>query len=159
MATTSRRENFLAFSTSLTGCAPDVLDSADAAANYLQTFDAGVKAANVDAILDTYGRQISTGGMTPEQAVAAILAGSFDRPGAWSLSKGTRALLKLWFTGYWVDTTGSADPPPPYSSAQSYARGLVWLVAQAHPVGVSNLRFGYWNNVPPPLDEYVGKIT
>jgi hypothetical protein len=33
-------------------------------------------------------------------------------------------------------------------SATAYTQGLVWLIAQAHPMGYSNLQFGYWSREP-----------
>ncbi len=33
-------------------------------------------------------------------------------------------------------------------SAKAYTLGLVWQIAQAHPMGYSNLQFGYWSREP-----------
>ena len=33
-------------------------------------------------------------------------------------------------------------------SAKAYTQGLVWQIAQAHPMGYSNLQFGYWSREP-----------
>jgi hypothetical protein len=151
----ARRDDFLAFSSALTGFGMDVLSAADGAAGYLAIVDAKTPAGSLDALLRVYAGQIAAG-KSPTDAVAAILAGTFDGGWpAWSLSAGIRSILKLWFVGLWIDDK-SADGQP-YPSAQAYARGLVWLAAQAHPVGVSNFRFGYWKDAPPPLSEFVGK--
>jgi hypothetical protein len=155
MTNTTRRDDFLAFSRVLTGFGMDVLVDADDAADYLRIFDAHARAINVDAILYIYRRITTEMMMTPRQTVEAILAGTFDdRWPAWPLSTGTKSLLKLWYTGTWVSPSTDSDPVIP--SPQAYARGLVWLAAQAHPVGVSKLRFGHWENAPPPLSEFVG---
>lgn len=37
-------------------------------------------------------------------------------------------------------------------SPTTYTNGLVWRVAQAHPMGYSNLQFGYWGQEPPSLE-------
>jgi hypothetical protein len=31
---------------------------------------------------------------------------------------------------------------------------VVWRVAQAHPMGWSNLQFGYWGQEPPDLEMF-----
>ena len=33
-------------------------------------------------------------------------------------------------------------------SAKAYTLGLVWQIVQAHPMGYSNLQFGYWSREP-----------
>ena len=49
-------------------------------------------------------------------------------------------------------------------SAKAYTQGRVWQIAQAHPMGYSNLQFGYWTrepadpNVKAPLDFITDKI-
>jgi hypothetical protein len=151
----SRRDDFLAFSSALTGFGTDVLAAADGAAGYLAIADGKTPAGSLDALLQVYAGQIATGKPAAD-VVTAILAGKFDRSWpAWPLSAGTRSILTLWFIGLWIDDK-SADGQP-YPSAQAYARGLVWLAAQAHPVGVSSFRFGYWKDPPPALSEFLGK--
>ena len=33
-------------------------------------------------------------------------------------------------------------------SPKAYTQGLVWQIAGAHPMGYSNLQFGYWSRDP-----------
>ena len=33
--------------------------------------------------------------------------------------------------------------------------GWIWRILQAHPMGYSMMRFGYWANKPPPLERYL----
>jgi hypothetical protein len=40
-------------------------------------------------------------------------------------------------------------------SATAYTQGWTWRVAQAHPMGYSELRYGYWGNDPLPLGDYI----
>ena len=40
-------------------------------------------------------------------------------------------------------------------SPAAYTQGWTWRVAQAHPMGYSELRFGYWAQDPLPLDDYI----
>jgi hypothetical protein len=39
-------------------------------------------------------------------------------------------------------------------SPTTYTNGLVWRVAQAHPMGYSNLQFGYWGQEPPDIEMF-----
>ena len=43
-------------------------------------------------------------------------------------------------------------PPVKVISPAAYTQGWTWRVAQAHPMGYSELRFGYWAKDPLPLD-------
>jgi len=40
-------------------------------------------------------------------------------------------------------------------SSNSYVEGWIWRILQAHPMGYSMMRFGYWANQPPPLSAYL----
>jgi hypothetical protein len=40
-------------------------------------------------------------------------------------------------------------------SPGAYTNSLVWRVAQAHPMGYSNLQFGYWGQEPPAIDTFI----
>jgi hypothetical protein len=80
-----------------------------------------------------------------------------------------RSIVLLWYLGSWYkpeDLKSSLDPKAPRApinsqvvSAKAYTQGLVWQIAQAHPMGYSNLQFGYWSRDPvdsndknPPLN-------
>ena len=79
-----------------------------------------------------------------------------------------RTIMLEWYLGSWYDPAilasyHAANPPsaPPAGtgtviSPQAYTQGWAWSVAQAHPMGYSNLTFGYWAGQPPPLSAYVG---
>jgi hypothetical protein len=77
-----------------------------------------------------------------------------------------RSIVLLWYLGSWytpkalMDQAGAAKPGLISSevlSAKAYTQGLVWQIAGAHPMGYSNLQFGYWSRKPsdpndnPPL--------
>ena len=53
----------------------------------------------------------------------------------------------------------SAPPvnPDKVISSAAYTQGWMWRVGQAHPMGYSEWRFGYWAADPPPLDTFIGK--
>jgi hypothetical protein len=77
-----------------------------------------------------------------------------------------RSIILMWLTGSWyapddLKRYASANPPSdPIASTvispKAYTQGWVWSAAQAHPMGHSNLRFGYWQDQPPPLAAFVG---
>jgi hypothetical protein len=68
-----------------------------------------------------------------------------------------RSIVLLWYLGSWYkpeDQKKNAAPgtrtfvPSQVVSAKAYTLGLVWQIAQAHPMGYSNLQFGYWSREP-----------
>ena len=88
---------------------------------------------------------------------AAIFASSAD----WF----ARSVMLEWYLGSWyvpeelekyaADPSGGA-PPGQVISSIAYTSGWAWNVAQAHPMGFSSLRFGYWASEPPSLQDFVG---
>jgi hypothetical protein len=71
-----------------------------------------------------------------------------------------RSIVLMWYLGAWYDPgdlkalAGPAPAPPDLShkviSAKAYTQGWVWRVAQAHPMGSSDMQFGYWGRKPNP---------
>lgn len=72
-----------------------------------------------------------------------------------------RSIVLLWYLGSWyepADLKSNATPAgkpgnrafigSQVVSAKAYTQGLVWQIAQAHPMGYSNLQFGYWSRDP-----------
>ena len=63
-----------------------------------------------------------------------------------------RSIVLLWYLGAWYSPDDlqnkAAKPNPIVVSPKAYTQGLVWLVAGAHPMGYSNLQFGYWSRSP-----------
>jgi hypothetical protein len=79
-----------------------------------------------------------------------------------------RSIILAWYSGSWylpktLQAYNSPNPPPPpvnpdkVISPAAYTQGWMWRVAQAHPMGYSEWRFGYWAADPPPLDDFIGK--
>ncbi|MEI9922284.1 MAG: hypothetical protein WDN50_00715 [Bradyrhizobium sp.] len=75
-----------------------------------------------------------------------------------------RSIVLMWYLGSWYDpndlrskAAGSKDfLKSQVVSATAYTQGLVWQIAQAHPMGYSNLQFGYWSREPvDPNDQNV----
>jgi len=70
-----------------------------------------------------------------------------------------RSIVLLWYLGSWYepgDLKDAAASPESVRapitqkvlSAKSYTQGLVWQIVGAHPMGYSNLQFGYWSRDP-----------
>jgi hypothetical protein len=83
--------------------------------------------------------------------VAAVNAGGDDTKFL------ARSIVLLWYLGSWYkpeDLKKNATPGAQalilsqVVSAKAYTLGLVWQIAQAHPMGYSNLQFGYWSRDP-----------
>jgi hypothetical protein len=70
-----------------------------------------------------------------------------------------RSIVLLWYLGSWYDPgdlkDAAASPESVHApikqkvvSAKAYTQGLVWQIVGAHPMGYSNLQFGYWSRFP-----------
>jgi hypothetical protein len=69
-----------------------------------------------------------------------------------------RSIVLLWYLGSWYKPgdlkAKSATPgnrafiPSVVVSPKAYTQGLVWQIVGAHPMGYSNLQFGYWSRDP-----------
>jgi len=66
-----------------------------------------------------------------------------------------RSIVLLWYLGSWYEPgdlkNAAASPESVHApikqrvlSAKAYTQGLVWQIVGAHPMGYSNLQFGYW---------------
>jgi hypothetical protein len=69
-----------------------------------------------------------------------------------------RSIVLLWYLGSWykpedLQKQATAANPGRINSSEvlspkAYTQGLVWQIAGAHPMGYSNLQFGYWSRDP-----------
>jgi hypothetical protein len=68
-----------------------------------------------------------------------------------------RSIVLLWYLGSWYQPADLKENSAPGTrhlisstvvSAKAYTQGLVWQIAGAHPMGYSNLQFGYWSRDP-----------
>jgi Membrane bound FAD containing D-sorbitol dehydrogenase len=73
-----------------------------------------------------------------------------------------RSIILAWYLGVWYEPKVLAQTPPPFPvpplkviSPAAYTQGWTWRVAQAHPMGYSELRFGYWSDEPLPLNDFI----
>jgi hypothetical protein len=144
------RTSFVRLSSVLTGyptstLAPSV-DPIDLASEYLAAVKQRAAAATLDQLLSVYASiDKATGGDLSQQAAPVqqqILADPTLGPLA-------RRILRLWYVSIWYD----AEPPSMFEngtviSMNAYVGGLVWDAAQAHPMGYSELAYGYWASPP-----------
>jgi hypothetical protein len=79
-----------------------------------------------------------------------------------------RSLVLLWYLGSLYDPKELRNNSAPGAqgfvgsqvvSAKAYTQGLVWQIAQAHPMGYSNLQFGYWSRLPNDPNDATALIT
>jgi len=152
-------DTFVAISAALTGIDPGKLapgvDPIKVSAEYFQK-------ASTEAP-DVFKRVLSIASATPPPAnlADALLNGSGD-----DVRFLCRSIMLMWFLGSWFNPNdlklyASAIPPAaPISSSvvssKAYTQGWVWAAAQAHPMGYSTLRFGYWNQPPVALNDFIG---
>jgi hypothetical protein len=75
-----------------------------------------------------------------------------------------RSIVLMWYLGAWYDPDHLQklelpDPPPikfKVISPKAYTQGWVWRVAQTHPMGFSEMQFGYWSRPPSPRGDFIG---
>jgi hypothetical protein len=79
-----------------------------------------------------------------------------------------RSVTLLWYLGSWYKPADLKSAPPAGKrldsrvvSAKAYTQGRLWQIAQAHPMGYSNMQFGYWSRDPkdPKTPDPLGFIT
>ena len=163
MSSTTELDTFVALSALLTGIAADKLapqlDPTDVKTAYFNTAkqqDAGTLGDLLSIFSEAKQR-----GDSDEQIATLIFEQSGDEV-AWF----ARSVMLEWYLATWYDPgelqrCASKEPPQVPSSgtvisATAYTQGWAWSVAQAHPMGYSTLRFGYWAQQPPSLSDFVG---
>jgi hypothetical protein len=163
---TTEIATFVAVSSLLTGIAANklapLLDPTDVKTLYFN-YAKQQGAAELQQLLDIFLAN-------KDKPDAEIAASIFASNVAWF----ARSVMLEWYLSAWYDpdalaqyaaqandpTRSCIDPPQqPNStviSSVAYTQGWAWNVAQAHPMGFSNFRFGYWSANPPSLTAFVG---
>ncbi|MFB9263884.1 sugar dehydrogenase complex small subunit [Bradyrhizobium erythrophlei] len=82
-----------------------------------------------------------------------------------------RSIVLMWYLGAWyepadlkrlVDARKDAKPafvPFTVISPKAYTQGWLWRVIQAHPMGYSDMQFGYWTRPPEPLEDFISRTA
>ena len=166
MSNDQTMQNFIGLSAVLTGfnasvIAPD-LDPVNIKAEYLPFFINKVGAGLTEQIFATFASLSAQTNpkLTDQQIGQAML----DPSNGADFVLACRKLIFMWYSGAWptlipATATEPATTVSDIISAKSYTCGLVWQVMQAHPMGDSNYRYGYWAKPPAPLSAYTGNDT
>jgi len=76
-----------------------------------------------------------------------------------------RSIVLMWYLGAWYDpehlrelAEHPSSSPAKFEviSPKAYTQGWVWRVAQAHPMGFSEMQFGYWSRPPSARTDFIG---
>lgn len=146
-----RLDQFVALSSALTGFTTDVLspplDPTDPPLKqlYLRTVDTQ-SPATVDALLAAFA---TLSGQPPQTIANTLLEVDSASPSDTALM--ARSIIKLWYVGSWYPPASVSATDGSVVSMNAYIGGLAWVAMQAHPMGYSELKFGYWNAAPAPL--------
>jgi Membrane bound FAD containing D-sorbitol dehydrogenase len=152
------RALFIALSAALTGIAKERLSPA---VDPVQINREYFKQAKTDPAFDGLMQIIRADPSDPDAAAGKVLFNSDS-----NIVYLGRSIILMWYLGAWYEPKklkdfNSSPPRPPYSpdkiiSPAAYTQGWTWRVAQAHPMGYSELLFGYWSKKPPALDGFIG---
>jgi hypothetical protein len=95
------------------------------------------------------------------QRADAIIEQAKARPDTKYLA---RSIVLMWYLGAWYEPdhlktlVESPNPPPPtfkVISSKAYTQAWALRVAQAHPMGFSEMQFGYWARPPSDLPAFI----
>lgn len=150
---------FVALSAILTGVAADklhpFLDTHGTAAEYLAyaTKHGGTEFTQLMVLYAQNSTQ-------PPDAIAKLILMESGQ----ATANMAQSVMLMWYLGAWYPPAGLAayqkdqTAPAPFVviSSDAYTQGWAWRVGQAHPMGYSDLRFGYWNGPPQSLADLVG---
>jgi hypothetical protein len=76
-----------------------------------------------------------------------------------------RSIVLMWYLGAWYDPDHLrklVEHPSPSPakfeviSPKAYTQGWALRVAQAHPMGFSEMQFGYWSRPPSARTDFIG---
>jgi len=70
-----------------------------------------------------------------------------------------RSIVLMWYLGGWYDPDKLQTPNASdfkVISPKAYTQGWALKVAQAHPMGFSEMQFGYWTRPPNPRSDFIG---
>ncbi|WP_281967484.1 hypothetical protein [Roseovarius nanhaiticus] len=138
--------DFFELSAILTGFRVRTLRLAQQDADFYGVFEKVYGSAQLGDLMAFYTARRQAGSAAQQIGEAILADGS-------PVAETARALMVFWYLGQIAPHDGSEDLHIP--SANHYAQALAWRAVQAHPTGVSTLRFGYWATPPAPFDDYL----
>jgi hypothetical protein len=72
-----------------------------------------------------------------------------------------RSIVLMWYLGSWFEPDKLRDLGDgkfighEVISPAAYTNGFVWRIAQAHPMGYSDMQFGYWTYPAQPMEDFI----
>jgi hypothetical protein len=159
MSSNQDLDNFVGLSVILTGFSAGDLNPQfspqPVAVEYLQTLRAKVDEARVSQLLKTYQTIAAQFPLDeqPAQVQAQILTDPQMGPVARNIIR--MWYLSIWYEGYEGQVSGFS--PGTVVSSNAYTKGLAWDAMQAHPMGYSEMHYGYWATAPQSDDQGEGK--
>jgi hypothetical protein len=104
-----------------------------------------------------------TDGVIPQDKVDALASKIEERDDTKFLA---RSIVLMWYLGAWYEpddlkkiaANPKAEAFPTIISPKAYTQGWLWRVAQAHPMGYSDMQFGYWTRPPAPPAEFIAVV-
>lgn|SRR3546814_746473 len=154
-------ENFVGLSSVLTGIsterlAPEI-DQVGLPPLFLEFITPRITPDVLNTLLTQYAN-LAGDNQSPDQIAQAVLMDG-ALPADTQTAKAARSIMKLWLLGVWYqpyDAASFKKDEQTVVSDQAYINGWAWKAAQAHPMGYSEMFFGYWNTTPPSLEDYTG---
>ncbi len=140
-------QNFVGLSALLTGypasqLAPTI-DPVGLATDYFNTMQRKADSQSFLQTLSIYANIAAN--FPPEQQAAEVEQQILNDEAMGNIA---RRILRLWFLSTWY-----TNEPPDFDgevvSMDAYTLGKAWDTFQAHPMGYSELAFGYWAGPPP----------
>jgi hypothetical protein len=152
MSSNSDLDNFVGLSAILTGfAASDInppLSPQPVAVEYLKMLQSKVDASLVTQLLNTYQ---SIAQLPPEEQPAQVQARILIDQ---KMGPVARNIIRMWYLSIWYDGYESDQvsgfSPGTVVSSNAYTKGLAWDAMQAHPMGYSEMHYGYWTDPPEP---------
>jgi len=154
-------DNFVALSAVLTGYSeaelnPD-LDPMALAQEYFDLVQAKTKPSLFDQLLTTFAGIVAGAGGDPAKIASGVQQQILLPPdpcAGENIGDLARRIMRLWYLSIWyVNEPPGLFGPGDVVSSNAYTRGLAWDAMQAHPMGFSEMHFGYWADAPSPLPD------
>ncbi|MBB2889579.1 MULTISPECIES: hypothetical protein [Pseudomonas] len=154
-------QNFIGLSSALTGIPADrlapAIDQVGLPPIFLEFITPRITPDVLNALLTQYATMAAD--LEPPDRIAQAVLMDGAQPATTQTARAARSIMKLWLLGVWYQpyATGSyKSTDSMVVSDQAYINSWAWKIAQAHPMGYSEMFFGYWNATPPSLEDYTG---
>lgn len=154
-------QNFVGLSSALTGIPADrlapTIDQVGLPPIFLEFITPRITPDVLNALLTQYATLAAD--LEPPDRIAQAVLMNGTLPATTQTARAARSIMKLWLLGVWYqpyDAGNFKKGDSTVVSDQAYIHSWAWKIAQAHPMGYSEMFFGYWNTTPPSLEDYTG---